>query len=347
MKYAAGIIAAVLAIFIGWSVFSSKSNDTSINTPEQNTSNTVSAVASFYPLAFALEQIGGEAIEVINIGGNQDPHDFRPSARDIQTMFDADLVAINGAGLEPWGEDIESQLENTQTSLFVASEVVDLRESEDEHDEHGEEEHGEDDHDAEHHDEDHEGEHHEDDKHEDGEDHEHNHGAFDPHVWLDPVLFAEIAEALRDELVTLDPSNKSLYTQNTDTLLEKLEVLDSQYEQQLARCELDEVITSHDAFGYVGDRYGFEIHAIAGISTQSTPSARALAELREEAEEGIGAILLENNSIAAFGETLARETGLKTLSIDPAVSASGGDDYIGIMNANLAAFAEALQCTNG
>ena len=70
-----------------------------------------------------------------------------------------------------------------------------------------------------------------------------------------------------------------------------------------------------------------------------------MAELKEEAAEGIDAILLEENSVAAYGETLARETGLQTLTINPiAYIVPTGHNYLTLMRSNLTAFATALQC---
>jgi len=325
MKYVIGAIAALLVIGGGIYALSGINNTNTSNTDNASEdAETIVAVASFYPLEFVLEQIGGGAVEVINIGEGQDPHDFRPTARDIQTLLGADFVAINGAGLEPWGEDIEAQLANANVPLYVTAENIELMESD--HDEHGHDDH---------------------DKEEHGDEHdEHDHGAFDPHVWLDPSLLSEIAEQIQEKLSVIDPANADVYELNAGALIGELETLDAEYMTTLGSCALEEVITSHDAFGYIAEAYGFEIHSIAGLSTQDTPSARTLAELRAEAEEGIGAILLEENSIAAFGETLARETGLKTLTINPIAFVSEDEDYFLLMRQNLDVFKEALQCTN-
>jgi zinc transport system substrate-binding protein len=95
----------------------------------------------------------------------------------------------------------------------------------------------------------------------------------------------------------------------------------------------------------VADRYNFTAHAIAGLSTQDTPSITTLAALREEAKEGIGAILLEDNSITAYGETLARETGLRTLNFNPIAYRIPEDaNYLTVMQSNLTSLATALTC---
>jgi zinc transport system substrate-binding protein len=300
-----------------------------------------SIVTSFYPLQFALERIVGGLGVVTNIGEGVDPHDFRPATKDIVSLQRADLVVLQGADFEPWGDAVIEQLAADKKPVILATADIELREGG--HHDDGEEKHEEEEHDD--HDE-HEDEH---DEHEESDEHDEeghdNHGAFDPHTWLDPVLFAEMVTHMTEAIVTLDPENADVYNTNAAALQAELMELDTTYKQTLTACELDEVITSHDAFGYVASRYGFEIHAIAGLSTQNSPSVTTLAELKEEAEEGIGAILLEENSIAAYGETLARETGLQTLSINPiAFIVPAGDSYLTLMQKNLETFAAALKC---
>ena len=325
---------------------------------------------SFYPLQFALEQIAGENAEIINIGAGRDPHDFRPSVQAMRTLSQADLVVLQGADFEPWGDEVKARLQADRVPVLLATANLTLREGGHAHDEDHADEH-EDDHadeaapahdheESEQHHDDHEaeGEHH-DEHEEDGghghedetrhhdDEHDHAHGAFNPHTWLDPVLFSETVEHLAEALTTLDPENAVSYAENAAALKAELTALDTTYETRLQSCTLDEVITSHAAFSYLGERYNFTIHSIAGLSTQDQPSATTLATLREEAAEGINTILLEENSIAAYGETLARETGLQTLSINPiAFSIPEGTDYLTLMQANLDTFATALNCND-
>lgn len=316
---------------------------------------------SFYPLAFALETLTAGVATVTNIGAGQDPHDIQLSAANVQAMETADFVVLQGAGLEPWTEDIKAQLERAEVPVLLATAKLNLREGDHSHD-HAEEEHA-----AEHdhaHDEAHGDEHghttdthsedehvteeaHSHDEHGHDEHDHHDHGAYDPHTWLDPVLFSETVGELVEALSTLDPENATLYAERGAALQAELATIHTAYETRLATCTYREVITSHDAFSYVGARYGFTIHTIAGLSTQDQPSAQTLAMLGEEvAEGGVGAILLEENSIAAYGETLAAETGLRTLSINPiAYAIPDGETYLTMMEQNLAVFADALQCS--
>jgi zinc transport system substrate-binding protein len=339
MKYSIGIIIAALLLVGGWYVISNnEASKSESNDMTQQETEKLSIVTSFYPLEFALGRIVGDLGTIANIGEGKDPHDFEPTIQNVLSLQKADLVVLQGADFEPWGDDIIARLEADGVPVAIATADIELHEG-GHHDEHGEVEHG-DEHEDEHGDE-HEDEH--GDEHED--EHGDEHGAYDPHTWLDPVLFSEVVANLTDEVVLLDPSNATVYRANAAALQLELATLDTEYKNKLAACALGEVITSHDAFGYLAERYGFEIHAIAGLSTQDTPSAITLASLKEESEEGIGAILLERSSITAYGETLARETGLETLSINPiSYVVPDGEDYLTLMQSNLNTFATALKC---
>lgn len=354
MNKTGGIIVGVLALVVGGFVLVNTTDQTS----DAGDATQIQVATSFYPLQFALEQIVGEAGEVINIGAGRDPHDFRPSTRDIANLKQADVVVLQGADFEPWGDDIQASLEVDGVPVLIATSDIELHEGGHDHteDESKEGDHADEHHKEEIHDEateyahqdEHEGEHHDD--HEsttqtDTHDDSHDHGAYDPHTWVDPVLMGETVEYLADELAALDPTNAQMYQDNAAALQAELTRLHTEYQDRLANCSLSEVITSHEAFGYVGDRYDFEIHTIAGLSTQDTPSVTKLAELEGKAAEGVGAILLEENSITAYGETLARETGLQTLSVNPiAYVIPAGADYFSLMRDNLTTFAVALDC---
>jgi zinc transport system substrate-binding protein len=323
MKYILVIVATTLFFIGGWYGISSNQITTSESREiSQSETAGLSVVTSFYPLQFALERIVGDLGTVTNVGAGKDPHDFEPTTQDMLSMQKADVVVLQGAEFEPWGDDVTARLESDGVPVILATTNIELHEGD--HHEH-EDAHGEEE--AEHEEEDHE------------------HGVHDPHTWLDPVLFSEMVAHMADEIATIDPDHAETYQANASALQTELAELDAEYKNRLTNCELDEVITSHEALGYLAERYNFHVHSIAGLSTQDTPSVTTLAELKEEAEEGIGAILLEENSVKAYGETLARETGLVSLSVNPIeYFIPNGEDYFTLMRSNLDTFATALRC---
>lgn len=383
MQYVLGIIGAIALIGGGFLIFTSSSDTPTREAVRADGEFTI--VASFYPLAFALEAIAGDAAAVVNISEGRDPHDYRPSARDLERMQQADLVVLQGAGLEPWGVDVRETLEAAGVPVAIATEPLSLYEADAEHehddahaedtaakheDEHtqehetehaheheGEHEH-EEEYDAEHmvaHDEDHaheaeheheeEGEHEHEDEHD--HDHAHDHGGLDPHTWLDPVRFSESVVYLRDTVSELDPEYATTYQENAAALRAELADLDTAYAAALAECAADSAIVSHDAFGYLADRYDLTMHPIAGLSTADTPSAAELAALREEAREsGSQAVLTEESAVTEFAETVARETDLTVLPLNPiAFAIPDGADYRSLMRGNLESLQTAYACS--
>lgn len=344
MKYLAGSIAALLLLLGGWYAITNMQTSGSESAPSDEA---LTVVTSFYPLQFALERIVGDLGTVENIGAGTDPHDYAPTTKDILTMQRADAVVLQGAGFEPWGADVEVQLTADNIPVVIATADITLHEGGHQHAHDNEHDHT---HEDEHEHEDAAEHSHESASHEHNDNHEHaedmhDHGMYDPHTWLDPVLFHDMVAHIAEEIAAIDPDHAATYRANAQMLQEELLELDKEYSNTLETCALNDVIASHDAFSYLAQRYGFIVHSIAGLSTQDMPSAITLATLKEEAEEGIGAILLEENSIAAYGETLARETGLATLPINPiAYNIGPSETYLTLMRSNLTTFATALEC---
>jgi zinc transport system substrate-binding protein len=174
----------------------------------------------------------------------------------------------------------------------------------------------------------------------------------DPHVWLDPVLMGEVVTEVEGALVEADPGGKDTFRRNAEELQGELRALDERYRAGLATCERDLVVTAHDAFGYLTDRYGLRQEGVAGISPDAEPDARRLAELADLArDEGVTTVFTEELVSPEIAETLAREAGgLRTDVLSPLESLSpeqrdDGADYVSVMEANLAKLQAALTCS--
>lgn len=174
----------------------------------------------------------------------------------------------------------------------------------------------------------------------------------DPHVWLDPVLMADVVLVVEDALAGADPDHENAYRRNADDLRDELVSLDAMYRAGLATCERDLVVTAHDAFGYLTDRYGLRNEGVAGLSPDAEPDARRLAELADLArEEGVTTVFTEELVSPEIAETLAREAGgLRTEVLSPLETLTGeqrrgGGDYVSVMEDNLAKIGGALGCS--
>jgi zinc transport system substrate-binding protein len=326
MKKLLPLFVVIILTIIGLYVFLKNPSS-----PIKSNDDSYTVVTSFYPLAFALENIIGNTGTVINIGEDRDPHDFHPSTQDVAQLHTADLVVLQGLDFEPWGEDISEQLKKEGVKVIIAGDGItpdmilssesDLHEGEETNDGHQEEVHEEHD--------------------------EHKHGEYDPHTWVNPVTYIQTVKYLVEELSKLNPEQKETYRTNGDTLINKLNILAQEYEENLNSCTYREVIVSHNAFGYLAKQYNFTTHSIAGLSTQDQPSSITLSELKDEALSGtIGAILLEENNITAYGEILSKETGLPLFPINPiAFKVKKGEDYLSISRTNLNTLTQALKCS--
>jgi zinc transport system substrate-binding protein len=172
----------------------------------------------------------------------------------------------------------------------------------------------------------------------------------DPHFWLDPVLAARFFFFIRNGFIKADPGNKDYYTRNAADYNKKLAQLNIDFAAGLKTCSQDTVISSHGAFVYLADRYNFNVEAIAGISPENEPSADRLAQISKIVKEkGIRYIFFESLVSPRLADTIAQETGAKTLVFDPIEGLTNedqrqGKNYISVQRENLAALRTALTC---
>ncbi|MDT0308636.1 metal ABC transporter substrate-binding protein [Streptomyces sp. DSM 44917] len=277
-------------------------------------------VASFYPLEFLAERIGGEHVGVTGLTEpGTEPHDLDISPRQTVELSEAGLVLY----LEGFQPAVDEAVEQSGAEhVAEAGSFTTLREDgghEEEHAEEGEAGH---------------------------EGHDHDHGGTDPHVWLDPVRYAEIAEGVGAALAEADPDNAAAYERNAQTLAGELTALDQEFAEGLAATETETFITTHAAFGYLAERYGLHEEAITGLDPESEPSAERMRELQDVArEDRVTTVFFETLVSDETARTLAGDLGLRTAVLDPVegiTEDSPGADYFEVMRANLAALREAL-----
>jgi len=293
---------------------------------ESDAREQTAVVAAFYPLAFAAEEIGGETVAVTNVTPpGAEPHDVELSARDVERIRSADVVLYLGNGFQPALERAVAGADVEAVDLLAG-----LRLREGAEDEHGHEDDtgGAEEEGAEHSDEE-AGEHAEDEQ------------ALDPHVWLDPLRYAEIAERVGAAIGRREPAEQ---------FAQRLRRLHSEFEQGLANCARREIVTSHAAFGYLADRYRLEQIPITGLSPESEPSPRELEHVIEEVREhGATTVFFETLVSPRLAQTVARETGANTAVLNPLEGLTpeqleAGEDFFSIMRDNLEALREALDC---
>jgi zinc transport system substrate-binding protein len=296
----------------------------------------LSVLAGFYPLEWAAERVGGDRIAVSSATPpGAEPHDLELTPQDVAAVSEADLV-VYLEGFQPaLDEAVASEGGDRGWNAGDAANLSLTVEGDHGHEDEGE--HAE------------EEEHAEEAAHAEDEEHGHEEGSVDPHFWLDPTRLADVGDALAERLAEADPDGAETYEQNAADLRAELEELDGEMESGLSDCAVDTLVTSHDAFGYLGERYGFEVVGVAGISPSEEPSPDQLAEIADlVTDRGITTVYTETLVDPAIAETVADEAGAQTAVLDPIeglTDESAGEDYVAIMRANLDTLREGQSCS--
>ena len=272
-------------------------------------------IAAFYPFAFVAERVGGDRVDVANLTQpGAEPHDLELSPKQVASLGAADLVVYQH-GFQP-AVDAGLQTVAAKRAVDTAG-FLTLRPATEL-----------------------------DDEHTAGDGHDH--GALDPHTWLDPSNMIAITEHVRDALSAADPASSDTYAANTKVLIDDLTALDRQFATGLSDCTRTVFITSHEAFGYLANRYGLEQVGIRGIEPDTEPSAARIAEVQTIARQhGVTTIFFETLVSPAVAQSVAGDLGLVTDVLDPLeglTDQSRGSDYFAVMRSNLAALQKANGC---
>ncbi|MBN1484125.1 MAG: zinc ABC transporter substrate-binding protein [Chloroflexia bacterium] len=260
-----------------------------------------------------VQQVGGEKIDLtVLLPLGSDPHSFEPTPRDIAAVSDAHLVLANGAGLELFLEDL---LESAaaEGKMVPLSAGLPLLQSQ--------------------------------------AGHEHEHDAYDPHVWFDVSNVIHWTHNVEQALGALDPAHAAVYEANAAAYVHELQSLDAWIEEQVAQVPPAnrKLVTDHTAFTYFAHRYGFEqVGAIfPGYSTLSEPSAQELAALERAIQQyEVKAVFVGRTVNPSTAQQVAEDTGVRlVLLYIGSLSEAGGpaDSYEAMMRYDVSAIVEALR----
>lgn len=248
--------------------------------------------------AVVKDLVGDQANVVVSMPNGQDPHEWEPSARDIETLTHADLIVQNGLGLEGGMEKALAQAQAAGVTLFTASDHITVR------------------------------------KVRTGEgipsgDPDQAAGADDPHLWTDPIAMKQIVAALAEALKTdldLDVSARAADLENrldqlNQAIIDKVDTL-SKNERKL--------VTGHESLGYFSDRYGFKLVGaiVPSLTTQAEISASELAALKTLiSENNVKAIFTELGTPPAVAESIGKETGVKVVPVSTHILPEDGSYF--------------------
>lgn len=255
-------------------------------------SGKASVVASFYPLSFAAEQIGGSRVTVTNLTPpGSEPHDLEVSPSDVAEIREAGLVLLLGRDFQPQLEEAAGDGENVLRLLDTPG--LALRSN------------------------------------------------GDPHVWLDPLRFARLVSRIGEALGNETAAGR---------LVDRLGALDREYRRGLSACERHDLVTSHEAFGYLAERYALREVPITGLSPEAEPEPSKVQQVVDLVRErGVTTIYFETLVSPRIAETVARETGATTAVLNPIeglteAEVAHGNDYFSLMRENLRALQRGLGC---
>src|SRR4029450_10408604 len=159
---------------------------------------------------------------------------------------------------------------------------------------------------------------------EEGEEASDEAGSIDPHFWLDPSRLAAVADDFASYLGDVDPDNADTYRDNGATLGEELASLDRQFNTGLRSCASKDLVTSHNAFGYLARRYGLNQVGITGVTPEEEPSPEELASVTDFVKDNdVRTIYFETLVSPAIAESIAGESGARTDGPDP-IGGGGG-----------------------
>lgn len=280
------------------------------NTTKQE--EVVAVAATTYPVYLLTQAVieGVEGVEVSLVIDQEVSclHNYTLTMQDMVRVEQADVLVLNGAGMEDFLEDVL-----TDRTIIDSSEGIELLCPEDDHD------HGHD-HDGHHHDQ-------------------------DPHFWMDPLKAAEMAQNIAQGLAELDPGNGEHYLANAVAAAQTLTSFHAELRADLGEGHYD-LVTFHDGFGYFAAAFGMHLLAAVEEEEGSEASAKTIVEITElVVEHGIPAVFTEENGSDATTKVICRECGIETYALSMGMSGDGGglEAYMAVIRGNIETILEAYQ----
>jgi ABC-type Zn uptake system ZnuABC Zn-binding protein ZnuA len=266
-----------------------------------------------------VQEVGGTHVNVAGlVKPGQDPHEYQPSPSDLKEAGEAKLVLLSGKHLEHYLDKVQEATGGKAEAIAVgdALPTLKLKAAPDEPEAKAAA--------------------------------DPNGMIDDPHWWNSVINVEKATTIVRDALIKLDPADRGDYEKNANAYLAKLDTLNKWAKRKVAELPRDKrkLVTSHDAFQYLAKDYGFKIYAIEGVSTETEPSNRHVAELIDNIKsQQVKAIFLESTLNPKVSREITRETGAKiggTLYAD-GLGAGEGMTYEGMVRHNISTIVDALK----
>lgn len=305
----------------------------------ESTDGQLTVFASTFALKSLAEEIGGDRVHVeMVIPPGADPHTYEPTSKQMTQIAEADLFLTIGHDLEPYVESMEKSLDGQNVAFVKTAENVKLLDAADTVHVHEEEGHAED-------------EGHSEDEHANEEashsEDEHDHGKYDPHVWLDPMNAVSMAEAVEAAFSEEAPDYKDEFAERLSTFKDEANALDAELKAAVENGSKSELLVTHAAYGYLAERYGFDQLPIAGLTPSEEPSQQALKRIIEEARlHDLNYIAFEDTVTPKVAEVVKQEIGAESVTIynlESVTKEQMDKSYFDLMRENVKALETALK----
>lgn len=265
--------------------------------PGKKDGEKLSVVATINPLKEIAKEIGGDKINLLTIvPSGVEAHDFEPKPKDMEAIAKGDVFIYNGLDMEGWVDGALKNANNDKLSVVKATNGANVIEI-------------------------------------NNKDEKHNHGKFDPHVWLSLKETKNMAKNIVEGFKSKDKTNEEYYNNNYNKFIDKIDSIQKEYENKFKDVKNKKFVTGHEAFAYLCRDFNLEQNSIEGVFAEGEGTTTRLKELVQYCKDNnVKTIFAEEEASPKTSETLAKEVGAKVEAINTLESKG---DYLNGMKENL------------
>jgi zinc/manganese transport system substrate-binding protein len=269
-------------------------------------------ITTFIPVTNFTKAVAGDRAEVTQLlPTNVGPHDYQAKPEDVQKLARGNVLVKNGLGMEEFLENLLKNAENANLKVIDSSNDIQPIANQEKHD-----------HD-----------------HEKTSEAKHDHGAFNPHIYLDPKRAIKQVENIRDGLITADPEGKTTYEKNATAYIEKLKKLDGEIAQQLQPFAGKTFVTYHDFAPYFAQSYNLKAEFLVDIPEENASPEDVKRVINATQQSNLKTLLTEPQAVGSPFAALAKDLKVKVGIFDPLETSNGEalqpDYYLTTMRQNL------------
>jgi zinc/manganese transport system substrate-binding protein len=312
-------VAVVSAIALSLGSCASNAPTTNSESPQAQSSSPAKrlvVVTTFIPITDFTKAVAGDRAEVTQLlPTNVGPHDYQAKPEDAQKLAKADVLVENGLGMEEFLDDLVKNAENANLKMIDSSKGIQTITTESiegeahDHDTNGQEEA------------------------------EHDHGEFNPHIWLDPERAVQQVENIRDGLIAADPEGKEIYTANAAAYIAKLQQLNQEFSQKLQPFAGKSFVTYHDFAPYFAQRYNLKVQFLVGIPEENASPDDVKRVINAVKASNLKTLLTEPQAVGNPFSALAKDLNVQVSNFDPMETAGADgmqpDHYFAVMRQNV------------